>query len=188
MNQEIDEDEDEGGSEHDVDASGLIVKLRTFFRKIRKLVQLRQKRKKICDMYQMKYLVPKIDVKTRWNATFYMIQRAQYLAVPLKHLCSVEKSLQPFAVHEADWEAFDSIQAILQKFERATKLISMNRHCTIPSYLPTLNWLIFSLNDYCEEHTGSLAEATHMALIKLRKYELDVEVSISPRSLIQPSN
>lgn len=98
MNQNIDED----GEERDFGASEVIVKLRTLVRKIRKSVQLRQKLKKLCDVYQMKYLVPKIDVNTRWNSTFYMIQRGQYLAVPLKNLCSIEKTLKPFTIRQLD--------------------------------------------------------------------------------------
>lgn len=178
MNQTIDEDED--GEERNFDASEVIVKLRTLVRKIRKSVQLRQKLKKLCDLYQMKYLVPKIDVKTRWNSTFYMIQRVEYLAVPLAHLCSIEKTLKPLRIRDSDWEMFTNIQTILQKFERATKLASMERHCTIPSYLPTLNWLISSLDDYSKNNTGYLAEASCKALQKLRKYELHIEISKLP--------
>lgn len=56
----------------------------------------------------------------------------------------------------------------------------MTRHCTIPSYLPTLNWLISSMDDYTENNTGSLSDASYMALLKLRKYELSIESSKLP--------
>lgn len=100
--------------------------------------------------------------------------------MPLKHLCSNEKTLEPLSIFESEWNVFSNIQTILQKFERATQLISMQRHCTIPSYLPTMNWLLSSLEDYCEQNTGSLSEASYISLEKLRKYEIDIEVSILP--------
>ncbi|HEY0222576.1 MAG TPA: hypothetical protein VGC17_07295 [Lactovum miscens] len=44
----------------------------------------------------MNYLTPKIDVKTRWNSTYEMLERADKLKVPIRALCGSEKSLRPF--------------------------------------------------------------------------------------------
>lgn len=54
---------------------------------------MRQKLNKCCEMCQLKYLGPIIDVSTRWNSTNEMIKRAEYLRRPLRALCAQEKNL-----------------------------------------------------------------------------------------------
>ncbi|KAJ6648390.1 putative AC transposase, partial [Pseudolycoriella hygida] len=135
----IDCDESELSQE---DNENTIIKLRTLVRKIRKSVQLRQKLKKMCSIYVLKYLTPILDVMTRWNSTYDMILRAEYLKVPLKMLFSGEKSLASLRITDRQWLELSEVKKVLQKFYRATQLISMERHSTIDAYLPTLDWLI----------------------------------------------
>lgn len=140
---------------------------------------MRQKLNKLCN-YGIKYLVPIIDVLTRWNSSFYMIQRAEYLAVPLRNLCLNEKSLKSWTILDSEWNVLKDIQSLLKDFERATQLVSMQRHCTIPSYLPTFNWLVECLEEYIENHSASLRTAAEAGLIKLKKYKLDIKRSMLP--------
>lgn len=99
LNYEIDDNEEveeevECEDEQENPGGNIIVKLRYVVRKIRKSLALRRKLKKLSEMYGIKYLVPVIDVNIRWNSSFYMIQRAEYLTIPLQHLCLNEKSLK----------------------------------------------------------------------------------------------
>jgi len=179
LNEEIDygqfEDANEGNSN-----SVVIVKMRTLIKKIRKSTKLRQKLNKLCIMYEVKYLVPIIDVKTRWNSTYNMIIRSKHLQTPLKHLCVVEKKLVDLQITSRDWYELEKIQKLLAKFDRATKLVSMARHPTISAYLPTLDWLLEYLRKYVAENSGCVANAVKEAVIKLEKYELDIAVSVIP--------
>lgn len=161
---------DEPEEDPEIDGS-VIVKLRKLVRKIRKSVQMRQKLKKVCESYSMKYLVPVIDVKTRWNSSYHMIQRAQQLRVPLRSLCLNEKSLNNLCITPIEWTELEKIQKLLAKFERSTKLMSMERHATNSSYIPTLNWLIETLTEYADEHSDGLAVAARAGIGKLKKYE-----------------
>lgn len=192
LNEKINEDDTESEEEEDDDIDesndrehvssqkSVMVKLRGVVKKIRKSVKLRQKLKKYCNIYETKYLVPIIDVKSRWNSSYNMIIRAKHLAIPLRNLCTNEKSLKSKAITDNDWKVLKDIEILLKKFDRGTKLISMQRHCTIPSYLPTLNWLIESLEEYVENHTGSLQRAAEAGLVKLKKYELNIGESKLP--------
>lgn len=156
-----------------------IVKLRTLVRKIRKSTQLRQKLKKLCLLCQMDYLAPILDVATRWNSTYAMIQRAAKLKAPLTALCSSEKSLQQFLLTKTEYDELHTLESLLQKFDRATNLTSMARHSTIAAYLPTLNWLLDSLKDFKSENPLALAIAADSGLSKLQKYEMELQVKKS---------
>lgn len=156
-----------------------IAKLRILVRKIRKSTQMRQKLKKLCLLCQMDYLTPVLDVATRWNSTYAMIQRAAKLKTPLAALCSSEKSLQPFILTKTEYDELHTLELLLQKFDRATNLTSMARHSTIAAYIPTLNWLLDSLKDFKSENPGPLAIAAECGLVKLQKYEEQLRIKNS---------
>lgn len=178
LNLEYFDDEDDE-IDVQVDDGAVVGKLRKLVRKIRKSVQLRQKLKKICESYDMTYLVPIIDVTTRWNSTFHMILRAKKLRIPLRHLCQNEKCLNSLWLASIEWQELEKIEGLLKKFERSTKLMSMERRPTNSKYLPTLNWLIEVLTDYTTEHFDGLAEAAKAGIAKLQKYDaLIAETSI----------
>ena len=149
----------------------IVEKLRKLAKKIRKSTKLRQQLKRLCDLCNKNYLVPIIDVSTRWNSTFSMIIRATKLKVPLRALCVNESSLSGLIITENEWLHLDLLQKLLEKFDRATNLLSMQRHPTISLHLPTLKWLIHSLKIFIQENSGSLAVAANEGLKKLKKYE-----------------
>lgn len=140
---------------------------------------MRQKLKKCCEIYKIKYLVPKIDVKTRWNSTFEMIDRGAYLKVPLRTLCNDEKTLNPLQITDDEWKMLQDINKILVNFKRATEHISMGRHPTIASYIPTFDFLV-SILKKCANENSVLSSAAREGLEKLHKYKLDVNDTILP--------
>lgn len=127
----------------------------------------------------MSYLTPKIDVKTRWNSTYEMLERAAMLKVPIRALCGSEKSLRPFIMHKNEWAELNLLSVLLQKFDRATKLLSMERHPTITAYLPTFHWLLDALHSFINDNPGPLANAAENGLEKLQKYEEELQLNKS---------
>lgn len=182
MNEEDsdDIDEEENLLSVPVDDPTIIVRLRKIVVKIRKSVKLRQKLAKCCAVYGVKYQVPIIDVKNRWNSTYLMIRRAKDLKIPLRALYLHEKSFTSLQLSDEDWLYLDLVEELLRKFDRATQYMSMERHSTIPSYIPTLNWIIDSVHDFANRHTGTLRNAAQGALLKLKKYEVKIDKSIIP--------
>lgn len=152
-----------------VDDTNIITKLRTMVKKIRKSVKLRQTLKKCCEIYGIPYRIPIIDVKTRWNSTYHMILRAKMLRVALRVLCTHESLLTLLQLSEEEWNYLNVVEKLLQMFDRASKLMSIERHCTIYSYIPTAN-----------EHSGALRHAAQGALEKLKKYEVRFDTCITP--------
>lgn len=182
MNEEINDDidEEEDLSTVSVEETTIIEKLRKIVKKIRKSVKLRQKLAKCCVTYRVQYRVPIIDCKNRWNSTDLMIRRAKELKFPLRALYVHDKSFGSLQLSDEDWSYLDVVEELLRKFDRATKFMSMERHCTIPSYIPTLNWIIDSVSDFANRYTGTLRYAAEGALLKLKKYEVKVDKSILP--------
>ncbi len=156
-----------------------ISKLRTLVKKVRKSPQMRKKMKKLCEVCKTKYLTPIIDVKTRWNSTFLMLERAAKLKGPLAALCSSEKALSSYLMTEPEWKQLKLLCTLLQKFDRATKLLSMERHSTISAYLPTFHWLLDSLQSFVEDNPGALALAAQKGIVKLEKYEDELRIANS---------
>lgn len=80
-----------------------IAKLRVIVRKVRKSVKLRQKLRKSAIVYGIKPLVPIIDVATRWNSTYRMILRANFLKHAIDSLCVSETKLRKFQLVSVEW-------------------------------------------------------------------------------------
>lgn len=155
-------------------------KLRKLIRAIRKSTKLRQQLKRLCHFYQIKPLAPVIDVPTRWNSTDKMIRRAKHLKIPLRAMCLKEINLVPLQITQAEWDELDQLETLLRKFDRATQLISMDRHSTFSCYLPILNWLIDEMTGFAQDASFNLSIAANNGLSKLKKYQLNVKKSILP--------
>lgn len=154
-----------------------IPKLRKLIKKLRKSPQMREKLKKICELYEQKYLVPVIDVGTRWDSTFDMIERALYLKAPIDVMCSKEKKLKNLSITSGEWSELNTLRSLLKKFRRSTKFMSMERHPTISAYLPTFEWIVQSVESFIRENPGPLASAANAGLLKLKKYQDEFQLS-----------
>lgn len=180
--EESEDEEDEVDEEEELSRGGSSPtgKLRKLVRKIRKSQKLRRKLRKLCVLYEVRPLVPMIDVSIRWNSTYKMILRGKHLRIPLGALCLNEKSLQSLRLMNSEWDDLKAIEVLLQKFDRATQMISMERHSTFASYLPTMNWLMDYLTATCQNEVGYLGSAAAVGLDKLMKYSLSVNESKLP--------
>uniref|UniRef100_T1IT56 BED-type domain-containing protein n=1 Tax=Strigamia maritima TaxID=126957 RepID=T1IT56_STRMM len=99
----------------------IISKLRNLIKKIRVSPQKLQKLSEACKILSIDDVKPIIDVKTRWNLTFYMIQRAVRLRNAITTISAIDKDLKRLLLEESEWEAMNSVMIILSKFEKATK-------------------------------------------------------------------
>jgi hypothetical protein len=100
-------------------------------------------------------LVPKADNRTRWNSTFYMLQRALLLrkAIDLFCLQYIEsKDLDVgFKLDDLAWSRLQVVCDILEKFEYATKTLEGSakegHHGTLWECLPAIELLLKQLED-----------------------------------------
>ncbi|CAB4473440.1 unnamed protein product [Rhizophagus irregularis] len=96
-------------------------------------------------------LIP--DIRTRWNSTFYMIERAFCLCEPLYNLAAADKELSPYLLNSIEWNKLKERQSLLECFQKAT--IEMN-----------------NIEDFLEEATRSddIINAANNAKNKLQQY------------------
>lgn len=79
-----------------------------------------------------------LDVPTRWNSTYYMLQRFVELEEAVKStLAVIKKELPPLAPD--DWNDIKELSHILKPFEDATKSLSGELYCTASLVIPICN-------------------------------------------------
>jgi hypothetical protein len=81
------------------------------------------------------------DVATRWNSTFYMLQRFLQLQEAVRSTIAViEKDLP--VITSQEWKILAELCSILKPFENATVTISAESYCTASLVIPIRNGLV----------------------------------------------
>jgi len=126
--------------------------------------------KKICDEKNVKYLVPIIDVSTRWNSTYDMLVRAFEQRNIMSDVLYANKddTLIKLLLKESDWNCVDHLIKVLQPFKEATLLCSKSA-----SSLMITN--VIPLYNYCSE----------MLKMSLTKFNLDDDIYIGIEAAIE---
>ncbi|CAB5193439.1 unnamed protein product [Rhizophagus irregularis] len=92
-----------------------------------------------------------LDVSTRWNSTFDMINRALYLKEALNSLALSEKDLKNFVIMDDEWTELEKVKLFLEKFKEITVLMSSSSYPTLSMLIPLYNALIDHMEDYMFE-------------------------------------
>jgi hypothetical protein len=105
-----------------------LVKLRQCLVRIRSSHTDRDTLQDFCELLRLPVLQPMLDVKTRWNSTYYMIQRA----LTMKAAIELTLASQPnFRLTDNDWNFLEMTMLVLQPFEEFTKKNSGSKYATM---------------------------------------------------------
>src|ERR1043166_6943832 len=77
--------------------------VRTLMKKVKKSVLLCDDLRDLCVMEKLEYLRPEIDIETRWNSTFYMLNKFQKMETALKMLSIKHKSIFDLMPNTTTW-------------------------------------------------------------------------------------
>ncbi|CAB4410083.1 unnamed protein product [Rhizophagus irregularis] len=155
-----------------INSLGVVAKLRTLIIKIRASPQRKERFKRQCIALNIKPLELIPDIRTRWNSTFYMIERAFCLREPLYNLAAADKELSPYLLNSIEWNKLKEIQSLLECFQKATIEMSSEKSPTLGQTVPIYNYLIDNIEDFLEEATRSddIINAANNAKNKLQQY------------------
>jgi hypothetical protein len=108
-----------------------VKKLRTFISTVRNSPKQIDKLKEYFRIEEIKFKVPLPDCTTRWNYTFYMIDRALEIKPLLANLKSNLKTLNDNWPNDEEWEILTELANLLAPFASITKVISASNYPTI---------------------------------------------------------
>ncbi|CAB4493234.1 unnamed protein product [Rhizophagus irregularis] len=108
-----------------------VKKLRIFISTVRNSPKQMDKLKEFFQVEKIKFKVPLPDCTTRWNYTFYMIDRALEIKPLLAHLVSNLTSLSNNWPNEEEWNILTILADLLAPFASVTRVISASSYPTI---------------------------------------------------------
>lgn len=153
-----------------------LVKLRDGIKAVKASPQRLQRLEDICKILKMKYLIPELDVVTRFNSTCNMIAKSLQLKPALKvifeELQNQSKRDEIYIITDVEWTDLEKIKSFLQPFEEATEMISGEKYVTISLIVPLYDKLMANANDFMMECSPAtdLYKTVESCLHKLKEY------------------
>ena len=142
------EEEEHANQENDescdnLSASSLLERLRLIVKKLRSSPDQRKRFLGQCRLADVDELMLSLDVPTRWNSTFAMIQRAIKVREGLRNWLGTDPEIGKVKLgflqfSDTDWTTLDLMCGILQKFEEASIMMSGEKYPTL-----SLSMLVF---------------------------------------------
>ena len=109
---------------------GSVGKVRALMTYIKSSHPLNEALKALCNMKGIAYLTPEVDVKTRWNSTYYMLEKWTRMEAALNLLAADDRTVRQRYPNEDSRDNIKDIMIILKPFERATRLLSASNYPT----------------------------------------------------------
>jgi len=108
------------------------------------------------------------DVVTRWNSTFYMLERFIELEEAIRSvLGQLDNPLEHPTGYE--WLVLKDLKYVLSPFEKATKYTSADRHMSVSMVIPTTNDLVDICSAYMKGKDRPLSKPASDVLTLLER-------------------
>lgn len=159
-------DDDDDDVEEDLQSIAVIInKIRKTFKKIRRSEDLMKKLNIWCGASDVKFLKPKLDVKTRWNSTSDMIETAFHLKPSLNLMWDNIPILRELKVYDSEWEVLKFVGNFLKHFKYVTNLLSPEKKTTLPIVVVAVNVLLDKIEDILTHLQENLDQPPHQLLL-----------------------
>lgn len=120
----------------------VVAKMRKGVVAIRNSPQRREMFKKQCSVAGIKHKNLTRDVRTRFNATLAMMERAKEMMLPFDMTLSCIPKLRKYALSKDEWHMIDELIKLLAPFKEATVMLS-NEHSPTLSRLSSIYHHLF---------------------------------------------
>lgn len=149
------DDDDAVGMERKETAKALpvIAKMRKGVSAIRSSPQRREMFQKQCNVAGVNHKNLTLDVRTRFNATLTMMERAKEMMVPFDMTLSCIPKLRKYCLSKDEWNMIDELIKLLEPFKEATIMLS-NEHSPTLSRLTTVYHHLFGHLEKYIDTTG----------------------------------
>jgi len=128
-----------------------IKKVRALMSYIKSSHPLNKALKALCQMKKTPYLAPELDVKTRWNSTYYMLEKWSKMEAALNLLVADDRTVHQRYPNENDLNKIKDTMFLLEPFEHATWLLSASSYPTYGNvrfvFLGLWEYLLRYMND-----------------------------------------
>jgi hypothetical protein len=120
----------------------------------------------------------KLDVKTRWNSTFDMLDRVLKLKPAYDSMCNGDGGLNKYKITTDEWNYLEQLKKLLHRFNTlTTKVSASTAYPTISKTIAVYNKLIDHIEIFIENNTNNndvLSEQLKLGATaaneKLKKY------------------
>jgi hypothetical protein len=112
------------------------------------------------------------DVKTRWNSTFLMLERALELREPLDNFAACDRDLREYQLTDEEWSLLETVSGLLKVFKDATDCLCASSYPTLSTAIPIYNYMMDQVEDFRDTHSEckAIVEATSAAIEKFKEY------------------
>ncbi|EXX74394.1 hypothetical protein RirG_051480 [Rhizophagus irregularis DAOM 197198w] len=165
-----------------------VKKARKLMKSIKNSTRLCDELHLLCDLKNMKYLKPLIDIVTRWNSTFYMLRRLEVLKPALVLLVADNRSISIYYPNDDDWIAIKDTLLLLEPLERATKYLSASSYPTIGETHFIFSGIQAHLIKYIEKETFTQRDMASSIYRKIRQYWMIMDESSIISAIVDPRN
>ncbi|OWB73188.1 hypothetical protein B5S31_g2921 [[Candida] boidinii] len=124
----------DSGSEDINDIHNILSKIRSFSKMISMSPQLQQRFTTYASI-NLQTGFPILDVRTKWNSTCDMLERAAELAPTIDLFISRESGMSEFRLDDLDWAKVDLVISILQPLKEMYEIFSQDGDGNIGGYI-----------------------------------------------------
>ncbi|CAG8736084.1 3705_t:CDS:2, partial [Cetraspora pellucida] len=163
-----------------------IEKIRSLMNYLKSFQPTNEALKCLCKAKNIKYLTPELDVKTRWDSVYYMLEKWKKLESVSKMLSIDNLVVGQHYPTKEDCIKINDTMLLLEPFERATCYLSASRY---PTY-GAVHFVFLGIQEHLlrysnmEEFTQSIMARTIYK--KLNKYWLIMDEASQISSLLDP--
>lgn len=180
-----------------------IKKLRKLMKMIKRSSKILEELENLSQLNHQPFLRPIIDIKTRWNSTYKMINRACTLKENISMLAVKYPTLNNYLPTQMEWELLHDLNQFLEPFDNATTNLSSQSYPTIAHSRiillaikidlyadrgddSLLKDMIIPMREKFETYYEVLKEITHIAAFLDPRYKSYCFPDMNNNEILQP--